>query len=707
MKKKHVFLISFVALISIISIFICSLYNNVEGQKVNTMTKQEVSDQLGGDMLLGITGMVEAIAPDQSLIEFSKNVDEDTQKVILNDFKNHTMETYLALQNDSNFNFYVQNTKTKEELGNKDLKNKTEKDIQDDSYVYGIVTFDDKGNASIQGDFYDLDISLNRLSYFTDFYFDGEIYYNDVFEISRGDVEIQNPKNIQIKFSIPKDIEDNDGLISNSIYPVYNYAGFTMLAALIGSCVLALYLLFYPASIVKDVNPFLTFRKIKAEILTILLGFGITFGLMGMVYLADATLNGYLIDSIAKYNIHFSENILLAGNVIEWMLLFLMISIAIFEIKFIFVKGFWKFIKEDTIVGSVVCGIHRYMDRLADFDLKDPLHKQLFKFILVQIVIVFILCFFFAFGSFLAIIYGIVLYVWLRKKLEKMQEDYGVILKQTSALKEGNFHVEISDDVGIFESMKDDLQDIRIGFEKAVKEEMKSQNMKTELISNVSHDLKTPLTGIRNYIELLQQEGISEEQCQEYLKMLEQYSHRLQVLMDDLFEISKANSGNIQLEMTKLDIIALVEQVQAECSEGIAEHNLEVIWSLPSEPHVYVMLDGNKAYRIFENLLINVQRYAMEHTRVYIDIKKYANYVRIECKNISKDPLNFEPSEIIERFVRGDKSRHDGGSGLGLAIVKSFTEAMQGTFTIETDGDLFKAILTFPILSDVEETIEQ
>ena len=288
-----------------------------------------------------------------------------------------------------------------------------------------------------------------------------------------------------------------------------------------------------------------------------------------------------------------------------------------------------------------------------------------------------------------------------------MQEDYGVILKQTSALKEGNFHVEISDDVGIFESMKDDLQDIRIGFEKAVKEEMKSQNMKTELISNVSHDLKTPLTGIRNYIELLQQEGISEEQCQEYLKMLEQYSHRLQVLMDDLFEISKANSGNIQLEMTKLDIIALVEQVQAECSEGIAEHNLEVIWSLPSEPHVYVMLDGNKAYRIFENLLINVQRYAMEHTRVYIDIKKYANYVRIECKNISKDPLNFEPSEIIERFVRGDKSRHDGGSGLGLAIVKSFTEAMQGTFTIETDGDLFKAILTFPILSDVEETIEQ
>ena len=224
--------------------------------------------------------------------------------------------------------------------------------------------------------------------------------------------------------------------------------------------------------------------------------------------------------------------------------------------------------------------------------------------------------------------------------------------------------------------------------------------MKTELISNVSHDLKTPLTGIRNYVELLQQEGISEAQRKEYVSMLDQYAKRLHALMEDLFEVSKANSGNIQLDMARLDIIALVEQVQAECSELLQERELEVLWNLHGEKQLSVLLDGSKAFRIFENLFINIHHYALEHTRVYVDIRKAAGRVRIECKNISKEPLNFDTDDIVDRFVRGDKSRHDGGSGLGLAIAKSFTEAMKGSFHIETDGDLFKAIIEFPLVSD-------
>ena len=224
--------------------------------------------------------------------------------------------------------------------------------------------------------------------------------------------------------------------------------------------------------------------------------------------------------------------------------------------------------------------------------------------------------------------------------------------------------------------------------------------MKTELISYVSHFLKTPLTGIRYYVEILQQEGISETQRKEYVSMLDQYAKRLHALMEDLFEVSKANSGNIQVDMARLDIIALVEQVPAECSEFLQERGLEVLWNLHGEKQLSVLLDGSKAFRIFENLFINIHHYALEHTRVYVDIRKTANRVRIECKNISKEPLNFDTEDIVDRFVRGDKSRHDGGSGLGLAIAKSFTEAMKGSFRIETDGDLFKAVIEFPLVSD-------
>lgn len=223
---------------------------------------------------------------------------------------------------------------------------------------------------------------------------------------------------------------------------------------------------------------------------------------------------------------------------------------------------------------------------------------------------------------FLAILYGFALFMWLKQKLNSIQSDYEILLKQSQELKEGNFQTELPADVGIFNALKDEFSEIRTGFEKAVQEETKSQNMKTELISNVSHDLKTPLTGIRNYVELLQQEGISEEQRKEYVSMLDQYARRLHILMEDLFEVSKANSGNIQLDMVELDIIALVEQVQAECSELLQERQLEVVWNRHDLKQVSVMLDGNKAFRIFENLFINIHHYALAHTRVYIDIRQ-------------------------------------------------------------------------------------
>ena len=229
-------------------------------------------------------------------------------------------------------------------------------------------------------------------------------------------------------------------------------------------------------------------------------------------------------------------------------------------------------------------------------------------------------------------------------------------------------------------------------YEAAVKEETKSQNMKTELITNVSHDLKTPLTCIKNYVILLKNTQADEATRTEYLNQLEKYTNRLSNLIQDLFDVSKASSGNIDLHPIDLRLQALVDQSLAECIEVLESKDIQVIKNVED---VVVHLDGDKTYRVFENLLTNIGKYAMPHSRAYIDIHEEEDYVSVIFKNMSEVEMNFSSEEIQERFVRGDKSRHETGSGLGLAIAKSFVVAQGGTFDIEIDSDLFKVIMTF------------
>lgn len=217
--------------------------------------------------------------------------------------------------------------------------------------------------------------------------------------------------------------------------------------------------------------------------------------------------------------------------------------------------------------------------------------------------------------------------------------------------------------------------------------------MKTELITNVSHDLKTPLTAIITYVDLLKNET-DEEKRQEYTQVLERKSLRLKVLIEDLFEISKANSANVTLHIVDVDIVNLFKQVKLELSDKIADAGLDFRCTYP-EGKVSVPLDSQKTYRIFENLLVNVIKYAMPHTRVYVEIVREENMVAVRMKNVSAAELNFNPEEVTERFVRGDASRNTEGSGLGLAIVKSFVELQKGKFWIETEADLFKVEIQF------------
>lgn len=241
------------------------------------------------------------------------------------------------------------------------------------------------------------------------------------------------------------------------------------------------------------------------------------------------------------------------------------------------------------------------------------------------------------------------------------------------------------------------LNNINQGLQSAIDDKMKSERFKTELITNVSHDIKTPLTSIVNYVDLIKKENCDNEKINEYIEVLDRQSNRLKKLTEDLVEMSKASSGNLTVEFTKCNLNLLVSQALGEFSEKLEANNLCVVQSIESQ-ELYIMADGKRLWRVFDNLLSNICKYAMKGTRVYIDLKKENGKAIVIFRNISDSPINLSQEELTERFVRGDRSRNTEGSGLGLSIAKSLTELQKGIFEISADGDLFKAKLTFNII---------
>ena len=228
----------------------------------------------------------------------------------------------------------------------------------------------------------------------------------------------------------------------------------------------------------------------------------------------------------------------------------------------------------------------------------------------------------------------------------------------------------------------------------AVDDSMRNEHLKTDLITNVSHDIKTPLTSIINYVDLLKREELEDERVRGYIAVLDSKSQRLKQLTEDLVEASKVSSGNIKLEMERINLVELVYQTGGEFNEKFEARNLTLVTKLPKEP-VVILADGRRIWRVLENLYNNVAKYAMEHTRVYVDLEADGEKVQFSIKNISENPLNIQADELTERFIRGDISRSTEGSGLGLSIAKSLTSLMGGEFEIYLDGDLFKAMVIF------------
>jgi signal transduction histidine kinase len=232
----------------------------------------------------------------------------------------------------------------------------------------------------------------------------------------------------------------------------------------------------------------------------------------------------------------------------------------------------------------------------------------------------------------------------------------------------------------------------------AVEISMRDERLKADLITNVSHDIKTPLTSIINYIDLIKREEITDEPIKNYIDILDSKSQRLKQLTDDLVEASKISSGNIEFKMEKINLTELVNQTIGEFEEKFSQSSLQIVFKSLSE-HFEIEADSRRIWRVIENLFNNIYKYAMPGTRVYIEIaEKISGQIELSLKNISEQPLNFNADELTGRFIRGDVSRSTEGSGLGLSIAKSLTEAQNGRFEIQMDGDLFKVMLMFPLL---------
>lgn len=359
-------------------------------------------------------------------------------------------------------------------------------------------------------------------------------------------------------------------------------------------------------------------------------------------------------------------------------------------------KKIWRGMKKGFSIGrDKVVDVYHDAEH---FDVTKDAKKLILRIVLWNALILVVICSLPLGGLTIAVIYSVVLYFVLRRYVSKLQKKYGLLLKATNEIAQGNLNVTIEEDLGVFEPFKPQIYRIEEGFRNAVAEEVKSQRMKSELITNVSHDLKTPLTAIITYVKLLQEPGVTEEQRKEYLETLDRKSLRLKALIEDLFEVSKANSQNITLDIRDVDIVSMVKQVEFEMEDKLTDAGLEVRMSLPEEK-VIVPLDSQKTFRIFENLFGNIAKYALPGTRVYVNGFTAKEDVTIILKNITAQELSVSGEELTERFVRGDTSRNTEGSGLGLAIAKSFTELQSGKFRIELDGDLFKVVLTWKVKS--------
>lgn|GEM_PF-299308 len=475
----------------------------------------------------------------------------------------------------------------------------------------------------------------------------------------------------------------------------------TMVAVLI-MCVYALVGFLLPNAIRNDVFAMGSVIKVPIEVMVILVSLiASAFVAINPLQLIDISTSDSL-ENLLMQMVPISATtaswVVVIGNIGYWMILFALFLMGGIYLRDMIAKGDRRVIFNSCIAVRVVkwmiSKVKKFFSWMNNLDLKDGYEKFILAALGVNFLAITICSSIWGFGIITGAIYSVILYGLIKKKFGKVLEDYNKLETITEDIANGDFGSVPEEDLGVFNPIKENLENIEKGFSAAVSEEVKSQKMKTELITNVSHDLKTPLTSIITYVDLLKKEGITEEERQKYLDTIDKKSNRLKFLIEDLFEVSKATSGNVKMNPMKVDVVSLIKQTLVELEDKLNAAHLEVKGNFPEEK-VILELDSMRTFRIFSNLISNISKYSMPYTRVYINVKRDAENTEIEFKNISAEELNCDVENLTERFVRGDKSRNTEGSGLGLAIAKSFTELQDGKMKVSSDGDLFKVVLIF------------
>lgn len=682
-KGKIIFSILFTLLLTTLGASCVSLYDNA--RENNRYQYDYVVQYYQEEFQLMSMQLASQMDTNYQPLTFGASLSNDEKEYLISewDFALQRANNYLTTDEQL---FYIAKSLDGEVLTN--LKSPIDSIDYADYGLNVTVSFDSQGNCQANGDqAYGL---CNILS------LDNYIGYYD--HIGFQKVTLNNPTNLSVTYLIPKNVTTFTGIFGEvDSWTMYN--GLTLTLCLVSLAILSVVLVIYPMRYVSLCNPFKIVCAWSFEWNFIIWSIVLTFLYSGLIVLVGTSINGQLLYIVNGFGLNISNNLLMIINIGYWMLTLLCSSVVIYLLKYIIVSGPIHYIKEHT---AFVCLLRWIRNKLISFttvDIDKTIAKKLLTIAFINSGMI-IFCAFInpSVGLLVAIIYSLISLGFVYKKGIEVQDNYHQLMNAIECIITQDFDSIDEKELGIFASSKLQLMELSDNVQNAISEQVKSQKLKTELISNVSHDLKTPLTCIKNYIALLDDDKLNDEDRKHYVEQLKLYANRLKRLIEDLFEISKVDSGNIQLNYQALDIVSLLEQVMVENEDLLETKHIEIIKKLPADK-IILNLDSDKTYRIFENLFTNISKYALSNSRAYISITSTNDEVLIEFSNISEQPMDFTAQEITERFVRGDKSRSQQGSGLGLAIARSFTEVQGGTFNLSIDCDLFKAGVSFPLNS--------
>ena len=699
-KAKRIYVLILSLLIAFSSFIMLSTYFSRESQTKFDITNSMISDFYASFILYE----TKQVDPAYEYLSFTDNVDEVTRAAITKEFQKQLATRAKEIEFNGDILYHVTNTKTNKS----DIYTRKHKG----EYYKLTVTFNSEGDVTSTGNnlsFYDFDLVKEDL---------GDQLVDTYPDLGNNFVSINRPKNISLTIIIPKDLKNaqtRDMLFYNEHDTSLTSA---LIAAAISMILIVIFVLLYPLDIVENINPY---KRIKDWYL---LGHLIGIGIMATISVLLLMATGSLGTSANYADLKITVYAFPMLSIMSIAIISLALSIVTFIIKYVLKTGLLQYLKTKTVIGTIIKNTKTTIHDIAVMPISKMRKKQVGKLVSTQMVIILLIIFLpkvsvvgYSYFNDLNIykrlwlvawvlinryatlvsivglvIYGILLYKWLLHIYQDYQSNYKKLIQQAEAMSEGDFRAN-TDSCRQFDDLRDAMNDVSEGFKKAVDRETRAARSKSELITNVSHDLKTPITVVKNYTTLLEATPLNDIQ-QNYVQQLLKYTNHLTSLLDDLLDIAKASTGKMNFDRVQLDIIALLKQSIVENNEILLSKNIEVVENFDTNSYM-LKLDGDKTYRVFENLLSNVAKYALNGTRVYIDVVSNEESITISFKNISATKMDFDEKEIVERFVRGDSSRTQEGSGIGLAIVKSFVEAQNGHLDISIDGDLFKVNLTF------------